>query len=79
MCRCIKKINSKYIQEIRAKGLFIALQICPQYFESFYQELLNLGILAVKTRNNTIRLLPPLTIDRETLIEAVNIIKNLKL
>ena len=75
----LKKINSKYIQEIRAKGLFIALQICPQYFESFYQELLNLGILAVKTRNNTIRLLPPLTIDRETLIEAVNIIKNLKL
>ena len=32
----LKKINSKYIQEIRAKGLFIALQIYPQYFESFY-------------------------------------------
>lgn len=75
----LKKINSKYIQEIRAKGLFIALQIYPQYFENFYQELLSLGILSVKTRNNAIRLLPPLTISEETILEVIQVIKDLRL
>lgn len=75
----LRKINSKYIQEIRVKGLFIALQIYPDYFEDFYCELLNLGVLAVKTRNNSIRLLPPLTITKKTIIEALEIIKELRL
>ncbi|ASG67413.1 ornithine aminotransferase [Francisella halioticida] len=75
----LKKINSKYIQEIRAKGLFIALQIYPQYFDSFYQELLNSGVLAVKTRNNSIRFLPPLTISEQTILDAIQIMKNLRL
>ncbi|APC97066.1 ornithine--oxo-acid transaminase [Francisella frigiditurris] len=73
----LEKINSKYIQEIRAKGLFIALQIYPEYFENFHQELLKLGVLAVKTRNNSIRLLPPLTISKETIVKAVKIIKSI--
>lgn len=75
----LNKINSKYIQEIRAKGLFIALQIYPQYFEEFYNSLIASGLLAVKTRNNCIRLLPPLTIDKKTLLEATKIIKEINI
>lgn len=75
----LKKIDSKYIKEIRAKGLFIALQIYAKYFENFYKSLIDSGLLAVKTRNNSIRLLPPLTIDQETLREAIEIINKIKI
>lgn len=75
----LKKIDSKYIKEIRAKGLFIALQIYAEYFENFYKTLIGSGLLAVKTRNNSIRLLPPLTINQETLKEAIEIIKKIQI
>ncbi|MCL4110911.1 UNVERIFIED_CONTAM: hypothetical protein GTU68_030103 [Idotea baltica] len=75
----LKKIDSKYIKEIRAKGLFIALQIYAEYFENFYKTLIDSGLLAVKTRNNSIRLLPPLTINQETLKEATEIIKKIEI
>ena len=73
----LKEIDSKYIEEIRGKGLFIALQIYPQYFEDFYRKLLNAGVLTVKTRQNSLRLLPPLTIKKKDISKVIDIIKQI--
>jgi ornithine--oxo-acid transaminase len=71
----LKNLNSRYIKEVRGKGLFIAIEILPEYFEEFYKQLLGFKVLSVKTRNNSIRFLPSLNIDHGTLLEVINKIK----
>jgi ornithine--oxo-acid transaminase len=75
----LQKINSLYIKEIRGKGLFIAIEIFPEHFDEFYKQLLDFRVLSVKTRNHTIRLMPPLNINKKTILEAIDKIKMIKI
>jgi ornithine--oxo-acid transaminase len=75
----LNKLNNTYIKEIRGKGLFIAIEIFPEYFEEFHQQLMNLKVLSVKTRNNTIRFLPPLNINKDVILNVINKIKMVKI
>jgi ornithine--oxo-acid transaminase len=75
----LKNLNSLYIKEVRGKGLFIAIEIFPEYFEEFYKQLLGFKVLSVKTRNNAIRFLPPLNIDKDVILAAISKIKMIKI
>ena len=61
------KIRTEKVEEIRGKGLFIAIDIKEEYgsARSFCEKLKNLGVLAKDTHGQTIRFAPPLVITRE--------------
>ena len=71
-------LQSNAISEIRAKGLLIAIELNESVISSqqLSKQLLQEGLITINTRNNTLRLLPPLTIQQQQIDEAINIIKN---
>lgn len=70
-------LHSPVIKEIRGKGLLIGLEINTDLLTAadFSLQLIENGLLNINTRNKVIRLLPPLTITREQIDEAVAIIR----
>jgi ornithine--oxo-acid transaminase len=78
--RGLKDLNSKHITTIRGKGLLNAIvidhtnkkdaawELCLQLKEN--------GLLAKPTHGNKIRLTPPLIIEKNQVIECVDIIGN---
>ena len=70
----LKEIHSTRIKEIRGKGLFIAIEL-HEMARPIAEHLMNRGILAKETHENTIRFAPPLVITREEIDWAVGIIK----
>ncbi|MFN2457388.1 MAG: ornithine--oxo-acid transaminase [Chitinophagaceae bacterium] len=80
----VKKINSKYIKEVRGKGLLNSIviehenpeassQLCHLFKETASSK--RPGLLAKPTRGNKIRLAPPLIINKDQIDECVGIIK----
>ena len=75
----LEKIDSNHIKEIRARGLFVGIEIKKESGPArpFCEELMNRGVLAKETHYQVIRLAPPLVITQEELdwmidqIEAV--------
>jgi len=65
----LNKIPSKYIKEIRGKGLLIGIELLPEAggARKFCEQLQIKGILAKETHDNVIRFAPPLIIDQEIL------------
>ena len=65
----LKKINSKYIKEIRGKGLFIGIELNDSAggARKFCEALMKKGLLCKETHYNIIRLAPPLVITKEEL------------
>ncbi|CDZ60585.1 ornithine--oxo-acid transaminase [Neorhizobium galegae] len=65
--RGLKDIRSDFIRDVRGRGLMLAVELHPQaggarrYCELLRQS----GILAKETHDHTIRLAPPLVIERE--------------
>ena len=64
--RGLKDIRSDYIRDVRGRGLMLAVELDPQAGGARrYCELLRMsGILAKETHDHTIRLAPPLVIER---------------
>ena len=75
----LRQLNSKHISIIRGKGLLNAIVIDDAKKDAAWELCLQLkdnGLLAKPTHGNKIRLAPPLIIDKDQLMECVNIIGN---
>jgi ornithine--oxo-acid transaminase len=74
----LKKIDSERIELIRGIGLFVAIVIKPINGKTAWDICMSLkenGLLAKPTHEHIIRLAPPLIINKEQILEAVDIIK----
>jgi acetylornithine/N-succinyldiaminopimelate aminotransferase len=64
------------IQEVRGIGLMIGLELKKKYPNiNFTQTLKDYGLLVIPASNNTIRLIPPLIINKKDITKAIDIIK----
>lgn len=75
----LKTIDSPLIENIRGKGLFIAMVINEQHGYSAYDicyEFKKRGLLAKPTHGNIIRFAPPLVITETEIRECIAIIKD---
>lgn len=73
----LKKLNSRHIREIRGKGLLNAISIQHINQQAGWQLCLKLkenGLLAKPTHGDKIRLAPPLVINKQELLQCVEII-----
>ena len=74
----IRKIQNPYIGEVRGKGLLNAIVIRHPRADAAWELCLALkenGLLAKPTHGDKIRLAPPLVINREQLLECVDIFR----
>jgi ornithine--oxo-acid transaminase len=74
----LKSIESKAIQAIRGKGLWIGLEINPKVIpaRTVCEKLMQQGILSKEAHETVIRFAPPLIIDKSTLDWALGRIKD---
>lgn len=72
----LSKIQSKYIKEIRGKGLLIGIEL-TEPARKFCELLKNEGILAKETHEMVIRFAPPLVITKEEIDWAIPKIKKI--
>jgi ornithine--oxo-acid transaminase len=73
----IEKLNSPFIKLVRGKGLLNAIVINhpdPEVSWELCLHLRDLGLLAKPTHGDKIRFAPPLIINQEQVVEAVQII-----
>ncbi|KIL49568.1 acetylornithine transaminase [Jeotgalibacillus soli] len=68
--------SSENIKEIRGKGLIIGIE-CRKGAAELIQEAENAGLLIVPAGPNVLRLLPPLTVSKEEIDQAVAILSSL--
>ena len=74
----IRKLQSPHIAEVRGKGLLNAIVIRHHRTDAAWELCLALkeqGLLAKPTHGDKIRLAPPLVIDRQQLLECVDIVR----
>lgn len=74
-------IQSSLINQVRGRGLMLALVIHPNHSSGvtsdlFAQALMKAGVLVIKTREHVLRLLPPLIITKSEIDYVVSIIRN---
>ncbi len=75
----LKTIQSPLIEEVRGKGLFIAVVINETHGYSAYDicyEFMKRGLLAKPTHGNIIRFAPPLVITEDQLRECIAMVKD---
>ncbi|ACB84733.1 ornithine--oxo-acid transaminase [Natranaerobius thermophilus] len=72
----LAEINSPVIKEVRGKGLFIGMEL-TEPARPYCLSLKEQGILCKETRDYVIRFAPPLVIEKETLDEAIQTIKEI--
>ena len=73
----LHKLQSEYpkvVKEIRGAGLLVGLEISKDQTE-FIKKLSDNKLLTVKASENVVRLLPPLTVKKQNIDEAVTILK----
>jgi ornithine--oxo-acid transaminase len=65
----LRAMNSKYVGEIRQRGLFVGMDIKPEFGKAkeFCKKLMKHGVLSKDTRDQTIRFAPPLVIAKQDL------------
>src|SRR3989344_6835171 len=73
--RKLRGMNSSLIKEVRGEGLLIGVELQPGLGRRFCEKMLKAGILCKNTRDDVIRLAPPLTITKEEIDEALERIK----
>jgi len=78
----LSKIKNPYIQEIRGKGLLLAVEFKREgkTARQYCEELMEQGILAKETHETSIRFAPPLVISKKEMdwaIERINKVLNL--
>jgi ornithine--oxo-acid transaminase len=72
----LRNFDHPAIEDIRGRGLLIGVEVkegVDTY--SLSKELTKRGILTKETRNRTFRLTPPLTIEEDTLMQAIERVK----
>ena len=69
----LEKLKSPLIRRVRGRGLFVGIEVDPQYLgaRTVCERLLEVGILTKETHHTVIRLAPPLVIGAPELDEAV--------
>ena len=70
----LKNEYPKIIKEIRGVGLFIGIQLFNDQTK-FIQKLMDNKLLTIRAGENVIRILPPLTVNKKEINQAINIIK----
>ncbi|MBN1115123.1 MAG: ornithine--oxo-acid transaminase [Oligoflexia bacterium] len=72
-----KSVKSKYIKNIRGKGLFIGIELAPEAggARKYCEALMEKGMLCKETHENVIRLAPPLVITKKEIDWAVEKLK----
>ena len=73
----LHKLQSEYpkvVKEVRGAGLLVGLKISKDQTE-FIKKLSDNKLLTVKASENVVRLLPPLTVKKQNIDEAVTILK----
>jgi len=70
----IKNEYPKLIKEVRGVGLLIGLQLFNDQTK-FIQKLMDNKLLTIRAAENTIRILPPLTVKKQEIDLAIKIIK----
>jgi len=64
------------IEQVRGIGLMWGVQLVKEIpANEFAKECLNQGLLVVPAGNNTVRLLPPLTVQKKHIMQAIDILK----
>ena len=76
--KSLLELNSSVIKEVRGKGLWLGVEIDPEFIsgKDLSKLLLKKGILCKETRETTIRFAPPLIIKKDQIDWAVEIIGN---
>jgi ornithine--oxo-acid transaminase len=74
----LKKIKSKFIKEVRGRGLLVGIDLRPEAggARRFCEELKKEGLLCKETHENVIRFAPPLIIKPKELNWALKRVKN---
>jgi len=73
MERLLSKLPRKRIVDIRGLGMFWGIQFDRKYdVEDLRMRMLNVGYITCTSRNNTLRITPPLTISHEEMKYAVD-------
>jgi ornithine--oxo-acid transaminase len=69
--------KSKVIESVRGRGLYIGIDINPQYGagKDYCKKLLKEGVICKDTREKTIRLAPPLVVSKEELEYGIERLK----
>jgi len=70
----IKNEHPKLIKEVRGVGLLIGLQLFKDQTK-FIQKLMDYKLLTIRAAENTIRILPPLTVNKQEIDIAIKTIK----
>ena len=70
----IKKEYPDIIKEVRGVGLLIGLQLFKDQTK-FIQKLMDNKLLTIRAAENTVRILPPLTVKKQEIDLAIKIIK----
>jgi len=73
----LSEIPSRYVKEVRGKGLLIGVELKPEAggARRFCEALKDRGVLAKETHQHVIRFAPPLIIDRPTIDWALDHIR----
>ena len=71
----ILSIGSPSIHGVRGMGLMLGVIVDEGRHTAFANKLVEKGVLAITAGKNAVRLLPPLTISREEMDEALTIMK----
>lgn len=71
----ILSLDSPNIHGVRGMGLMLGIIVDEGKHATFANKLIDKGVLAITAGKNAVRLLPPLTISKEEMDEALNIMK----
>jgi ornithine--oxo-acid transaminase len=73
----LRELNNPNVKEIRGKGLLIAIELKEEAGSArrYVEALMHNGLLAKETHETVIRFAPPLTISKEEIDTAVEIIR----
>jgi ornithine--oxo-acid transaminase len=73
----LRKIDSPVIKEVRGRGLFVGLEIDPEFASarSICEALMERGLLSKETHHTVVRLAPPLVIGKAELDWAIRQIR----
>lgn len=77
----LKELKLDKVQEVRGKGLLLAIQLSIEAgpARKYTLEMLEKGLLAKETQEVTIRFAPPLTITKEELDQGIQVIREVLL
>ncbi len=75
----LKNMNSKFVKEIRGKGLLIGVEIKPEFgvARPFCEKLAEEGLLCKETHESVLRIAPPLIITKEQIDWAMEKIRKI--